>query len=352
MRALLAVVCLLEVGCATEAGIVAAPADAEVVDTTTIDSASVADAADTTAPLETMETSPPDAASGLVEALVTCAPKGDKCAAKGDTRTFVGFRKDFFLPASKYSEPNPDPVDGGRFQIVGTAKVSGPVTSVTIDGVSADTMFVEPKLEWLHVFPSTLRAGEPVWVSFHSRDPKWSAPTLSVMTALGEALTTTVAAKTSPVRLTYVTTDGDTLLVHVRNESDAPRAVTRLLVNGRDVTDAACIAEPSVPARSSVLFTVPLCAAPKVGDAWTVVVETEGATAVGAGRYLRPFFPIETWANPAVGRRISAANSPSAAAARCRTGRWPRRPSTSRSPSRAIFASSRCSRSSTRPSRW
>lgn len=239
----------------------------------------------------------------LLEPTVACAPKGDTCTAKPDDRSFVGFRKDFFLPLSKHNEPNPDPKDGGRFQIAASAKVTGTVTGVTLDGAAYETLFVEPKLEWLHVWPKEVKAGEPMWVSFHSRDPKWNAggtARVVVKTAAGDALDVVVSAKAADVRLTYVTTnvDRDELLVHVRNESDTPKKVTKLLVDGRDVTSAACLAEPTIPARTSVLYTVPLCKKAALGAAWTVVAEIEGGLpAVGTGRVIRPFFPIETWAN-------------------------------------------------------
>lgn len=246
----------------------------------------------------------PDAPpSGLVAPTKACAPKGDVCTASADARSFVGFRKDAFLPLSKYNEPNPDPVQGGRFQIVGSAKVGGTVTGVTLDGAAYETLLVEPKLEWLHVWPRTFKAGDPLWVSFHSMDPKWNSggsARVVVRTEGGEALDVVASAKTSDVRVTYVTTDEarGTLLVHLRNESDAPRKITRLVVDGRDVTGPACLADPTLPPRTSTLVTVPLCTPAPLGAPWTVVAEVEGgAAAVGAGRIVRPFFPVESWVN-------------------------------------------------------
>lgn len=304
MRSILATALLA--GCAGGAAEAPAQADAATTADTSLEAVDTAAIVDTTPFAEDAEDAPDaaDAASGrLVDAVTTCAPKGDACAGKADARTFVGFRKDFFLPASKYAEPNPDPTRGGRFHIVGTAKVSGAVQSVTLDGAAASTLLIEPKLEWYHVYPENLTAGEPMWVTFHSRDPKWNtgaATQLVVKTAAGEALSTALTATTSPLHLTYVTTNRDrtALLVHVRNESDAPKKLKSLLANGRDATESACVAEPTIAARSSALFTVPLCAPAPLGAPWTVVVEAEdGATAVGAGRVLRPFYPIESWVN-------------------------------------------------------
>lgn len=249
----------------------------------------------------------PDAPSGLLlDPAIACAPKGAACAlAAADPRTFVGFRKDYFLPSAKYDEPNADPKDGGRFQIAGIAKATGSVTDVTLDGASADTMLEQPKLEWLNVWPKHVVAGEPIWVAFHSRDPKWASggtARVVVKTGAGDALDVTVSAASSPLRVTYVTTSADLgeLVVHVRNEGSAPKTLTKLLIGGRDALapDVACVAERTLAPGTTTLITVPLCTKPALGAPWTVVAEAaDGTTAVGAGRVIRPFFPIETWPN-------------------------------------------------------
>ena len=62
--------------------------------------------------------------------------------------------------------------------------------------------------------------------------------------------------------------------------------------------DVACVPDRTLKAGTSALFVVPLCAPIAVGAAWTVVAElAEGGAAVGAGRIVRPFFPVESWPN-------------------------------------------------------
>lgn len=144
-------------------------------------------------------------------------------------------------------------------------------------------------------------ADQPLWGSFHSRDPKWDSggsARIIVKTDAGDALDTSVTAKKSDVAIAYVTTDPDRarLLVHLRNKGATPKKLTKLLVQGRDVTDVACIATPTIEARSTALISVPLCAPIVLGAAWTVAVELEGGeSTAAAGRVVRPFFPIEAW---------------------------------------------------------
>ena len=84
------------------------------------------------------------------------------------------FRKDYFYPYEEYREVNlPDPVNGGRFHLVSQAEGNGSVASITINGKQVtfdsgedpDSWYVD----WLHVYPSSLQEGEPLWVSFHTR---------------------------------------------------------------------------------------------------------------------------------------------------------------------------------------
>jgi hypothetical protein len=241
-----------------------------------------------------------------------CAPTADACALTPvETPTlFATYRKDRFLP--EYAEAGTtDPRDGGRVQIAARAAVSGTVTRVLVNGVdlasieSPPASGTTPPFEWFHVWPRELVAGEPLWVAFHSRDAAWDRRTtaeLVVETSAGDAVRGSfpVAATTAP--LTYVTTSADrmTLLVHVANRDTAPHTLGRLVVNGRDATDAACIPARTLAPGEVALWRVPRCTAATDGEAWTVVAEwRDAAAAVGVGRVLRPRFPIETWNNTA-----------------------------------------------------
>ncbi|MBI5532046.1 MAG: hypothetical protein HY898_04975 [Deltaproteobacteria bacterium] len=235
---------------------------------------------------------------------VSCDPQGDACqslAASPDIH--ASFRKDYYLPVNEYNEPTPVPKDGGRFHIAALSKVSGDVTGVLLNGQNVDQMLVEPKMEWYHVWPTTLKAGEPVWFAFHSRDPAWdsaSSGQIEIQTTAGKAVDGAFAVESTPAPLTYVTTTDDykTFLVYVRNQGSTAQEVTGLLLNGRDVLagGVACVPNKQIAPGESTMFTIPLCTPAKPGDPWTVVVTYANApAAVGVGRVIKSHFMVEAW---------------------------------------------------------
>jgi hypothetical protein len=224
------------------------------------------------------------------------------------TGLFASYRKDFWLPESRYNEVGVQPLNGGRFQIAGISAVTGNVTGLQLNGQSAAMLQTQQnKLEWFHVWPQRVTAGEPVWVAFHSRDPSWdmaSSAALIVTTSAGNALSGTFPIARTNVPITYVTTadQGTTLLIHVHNDDTVDHTLTRLMVDGRDVTSSgqACIPSTAVKAGTSALFTVKRCSAATSGSPWTVVAEFQGTpAAVAVGRYIPERFPIEAWAQTA-----------------------------------------------------
>ncbi len=102
----------------------------------------------------------------------------------------------------------------------------------------------------------------------------------------------------TPAPLTYVVPNatGERLWIHVHNTSDAAVELSALVVNGHDVTDAACVPARALAPGEAALWSAPLCDPVRPGDAWTVVAEYAGApAAVGVGRVLRRQFPIHAW---------------------------------------------------------
>ena len=248
--------------------------------------------------------------SGLiVPPLSSCgAPK--PCATGGPVAgIFASYRKDVWLPA--YTELTPIPTGGGRLQIAAVAQAAGTVDAVIVEGTDLGAALEDPALtqaqnpaEWFHVWPRTVAVGDPIWVAFHSRSTAWDAKTTATLKVTlkggGAAVDGSFPVQQTKVPLTYVTTSEDrkTLLVHVKNEDTAPHALTQLLVNGRDVTASACIPSTTIKPGKAALWTVPLCAPLDLGAAWTVVATYQGTpAAVGAGRVIRPFFPIDAWTN-------------------------------------------------------
>lgn len=242
---------------------------------------------------------------GTLEVRDACSPSADPCApgvAVG--ATFATYRKDSFFDDSVYNEYTDPPLDGGRVHIAGLATASGPVSAVRINGVPVTERLQppNPSLDWYHVWPDPVVEGEPVWVAFHSRDPAWDSATeghIEVLTAAGTALDSAFAVATTTAPLTWVTTsdDGTRLLVHLRNDGADAVRVERLWVNAIEVlADGRACAPGAIAPAEAALIEVPLCAPPQAGAAWTVVAEYDtAAPAVGVGRVIRPFFPIEAW---------------------------------------------------------
>lgn len=240
-------------------------------------------------------------------ASTVCTPAADRCAAAPSSAgPFAVQRKDAWLPESDYDEVGIRPLAGGRFQVAALSAVTGDVTGLELRGIDADTLLGEvDRLEWYQVWPRRVVAGEPVWVAFHTRDPAWdalSSASILLRTTGGDAIDGEFPVARTPVPLTYVTTadGGATLLVHAHNDDTSPHALTRLLVNGRDVTSSgiACIADPVVAPGASALWVVPLCEPLGPGAPWTVVAEyADAPAAVGAGRVVPERFMIETWPN-------------------------------------------------------
>lgn len=236
-----------------------------------------------------------------VNAVATCAPAGSACGAP-DAGIHASYRKDFFYPYSQYPEAKiPDPTAGGRVQVVTTAQATGTVTGLDLHGVDAEALLATGGLDWYHVYPRSVTAGRPVWITFHSRDPildMGGEMDVALHTGAGDAVSGKLPIAKPLVPVTYVTTNEarDQLTVFVQNRDAVPHSVAALLVGGVDVTAAACIPKKTLAPGEQGLWTVPLCQPLAPGDAWTVAVKlTDGPTSVGAGRAISTHFPIEYW---------------------------------------------------------
>ncbi|MEM9448620.1 MAG: calcium-binding protein [Cyanobacteria bacterium P01_E01_bin.6] len=224
---------------------------------------------------------------------------------------FATYRKDFFFSNEIYDEDTPEPLTGGRVQIAAIAQATGRVNNVFIDGIERRVIYEKnpsetPPFEWVHVWPPRATQGEPIWVNFHSVDPKWDTLTqapIRVETRNGPAIDGTFAVNQTPVPLTYVTTTDDysRMLIHAQNTDNVTHRVKHLWVNGRDVlTDAAISSNDrrDLAADSHMLWEVALTEPTAPGEAWTVVVEYDDApAAVGTGRIVPELFPVMAWNN-------------------------------------------------------
>jgi hypothetical protein len=232
----------------------------------------------------------------------TCMPTAAACDPVPVPIAAAGYRKDFYYPLAQYPEAMiASPADGGRVHVVATAGASGDVTAVSIRGMDRTALLDAGWLDWIHVWPETLVAGEPFWISFHSQSAELDASAdlpVRVETAAGVALDTTLHHEVPRALISYVTPSDDdaALLVHLRNTDTASHTLARLVVDGRDVTDAACIADRTLAPGAATVWSVPACAPRATGSLWSVVVEwADAPPSVAGGRVLARHFPIETW---------------------------------------------------------
>ncbi|HPM76908.1 MAG TPA: PKD domain-containing protein, partial [bacterium] len=128
-----------------------------------------------------------------------------------------------------------------------TIKVNGNVYEPQTDG-----------LQWCEVVPAQLLAGEIGIVRCHSYDNAFDAGDTVELEVLQGAVS--LWQKTAPLpapTLTpgYITANvqDDEILLHLRNDDDAPWTITGLKVNGADVSDFITVAQPTLaPGETSV----------------------------------------------------------------------------------------------------
>ena len=238
----------------------------------------------------------------LVSASFTCPSASPVCGPfPAVTQTFASYRKDVSLSDSDYPEQGAAPVNGGRLHIAGVATASGIAERVRINGVLVDDLLLQAQIDWYHVWPREVVAGQPVWVAFHSRLASWDTAqtgTVSVESLSGTLFSATFPVTRTPMPLRYVTTaeDGGVMLVHVMNVDPAPQTISRVIVDGRDVTSATCMPRSTLAPGEHVLLRVPQCTPKQPGAPWTVVLDIAGRpSSVGVGRVVPEFFPIESW---------------------------------------------------------
>ncbi|HSW61311.1 MAG TPA: hypothetical protein VLJ60_10955 [bacterium] len=241
----------------------------------------------------------------LIVEEIKCSPSSDPCSEKTvDTALYASFRKDFYYPnyqEGDVTNPIPAPVNGGRFNTTGVAEKGGKVTAVYIDGVNVADLLTQKKLDWYHVYPLTFVEGNAFWVNFHSRESSWNTATggtLKVETEEGVAFEGTFDVKINQIPLKYVgfADDYKTAVIHFENRHFEPVTVSKILFNGRDVTDSVCLADKTVNPFETKLVTLELCEAAKPGDPWTVTVLTDKLSpSTAGGRVIRNFYPILTW---------------------------------------------------------
>lgn len=271
-----------------------------------------------------------------IVAVATCAATACDPDGAPEDGVFVGYRPDFFYPygpgaasgdpavvfgsndAPAYPEADIADPTGGRVVIVGRAAAAGQLAAagvvpgdvpggrsraafdVRVGGLSTADAVAAGQIDWLRVWPTTFEAGDPIWVTLHTRAP--DAPlVLDLQTDTGATVMRVDAPLApSPVVVTSVAYAAQEVWVHLHNDDAVPHKLDRLLLDGRDVTASACVAVPMIQPGASITLTIPLCEPPAQGAAWTLVATwADAAPSVAAGRVMPPHFPTHTWPSDA-----------------------------------------------------
>jgi hypothetical protein len=275
----------------------------------------------------------PDA---TITAVARCTAQACEPAGVADEGVYVGYRPDFFYPygpgassgdpavafgtddAPAYPEADIADPTGGRVVIVGRAAAAGQLAAadvvpgdvpggrsraafdVRVGGLSTADAVAAGQIDWLRVWPTRFEAGDPVWVTLHTRDPA-TPIALEVQTDTGATvLSANTPLAASPVVVTSVAHAEREVWVHLHNDDAVPHTLDRLVLDGRDITASACVAVPTVQPGASITLTIPVCEAPAQGAPWTLVATWADATpSVAAGRVMPPHFPTHTWPSEA-----------------------------------------------------
>lgn len=222
---------------------------------------------------------------------------------QSSTTLYASYRKDFFYPYDWYPEINlPSPVNGGRFQLVGTAQASGEAKTYFLDGKQVS---FNGDVDWMHVYPPKPNQGDPMWITFHTQDKKWdktSSGSVRIVSDSGSDIVNgTFDVHINWCNITWVATDTKyaTLLVHVHNGLTVSRTISKVIYNGMDVTGSVKNKASLVPAPgTSTLLEIPLAAPTAAGKIYTLVLmyqESGSVPSVAAGRITNTFMPIEAW---------------------------------------------------------
>lgn len=208
-------------------------------------------------------------------------------------------RKDKFLDGNVYDEPIEAPDDGNRIEIVLSAKVSGRIASVEIEGKSLETLHDRGDLHWYHIWPKEVSEGASFWIRFHSDENRFvqsGVKRLKIVMSDGNSFEKDARFGQSHEVLTYITTADDykSLLIHGLNRSGKQLGLEALEFNGLR-TEAVIQPNPVAPG-GSFLWQVIFEEALEPGLAWTLAaLWQDGSYSSAGGRVIAEHFPVHTW---------------------------------------------------------
>ena len=206
----------------------------------------------------------------------------------------------------------PIPSDGGRVHLtaVGTSCLaSSPLSSVKINGeecLNLSDNDDDASLKYFDWCRAHADGSGRVSISFHTRNTNWTddvdVPKFDVTVQDQNTTTTCLSesgvsiSKTPGLIVSYVTTrsNGQEIVVHVRNDGKNDRTIQSLVVNGDDVdlTNTSL-----VESQQTRIFVIESNQVMKPGSIWIVSVQSDkdSISSSWGGRVVNEFFPTLVW---------------------------------------------------------
>ena len=213
-------------------------------------------------------------------------------------------RYDYYLPKSQYNEPTNYRIeDGKRVQIVVTAKNSGYLRELKINGRDARSLVDESNLDWYNVWPRSMRENQTINLAFHSMDPSLNTGNRIQVTGVGSdgqiLFDRSVQLESDEIRFNYITTRDNYRRIQffVENTSRFTTSILEFILNGRNITSGLCFYDSIIGGNNRVRLIEVLLDRPLVpGQELNAVMRvSRGQNIVGHTRVLPERFIVSAW---------------------------------------------------------
>jgi len=206
----------------------------------------------------------------------------------------VDFQPNFYDPEIREQSDPPD--HGGAFFAFFNAPTNAVIDTILINGEPGDPFLGD--VQWCEVVNPELNAGDLGILRCHSYSDAFDTGDPISIELKDGATTVWQIQSTLPtpaLTLSYITgaVQEDEILVHVRNDTNAPYTVTGLFIDGLDVTDFITIDNPELEPGEVAIVHVLRCDGFDYGK-W-MVFTVNGASSKGtvsASRPIRLFTPV------------------------------------------------------------
>eukprot|EP00606_Chrysophyceae_sp_TOSAG23-5_P000699 GSChrysophyteH2.ASY1.ANO1.1189.1 assembled CDS len=224
--------------------------------------------------------------------------------------TEYNFRRDFYLDDKEYDESfAKDPTEGGRIQFVSQAQAnldakkpytvdfggfSLKLSSKTWNGKDSPVS----GLDWVRCEYDDATGTILTTMHAHKDSTLDKIEKLTVTDSSGQTLLdedVSLKTKSADVQVTYATTmkDYSKMVIHLHNYGDSDATVSDVKIMG---TVDGLSGEVKLKSGAHYVSVVDVSSLNfKEASVWTAVVNSEAGTAGFGGKFLKEFFPLESW---------------------------------------------------------